>query len=374
LEAIDSFHPVRPRGLSLERIVLAKGSVATPARKRFVDAICALYPEAAVVEAPGLPHNKIAFGETPWDGARQAKGKRTLVFGVHQSAVRFSEEADNACPNYWHHSPTGYCFYGCSYCFLAGTPGVWHSPSIKIYVNINEIMSQIDLVARRLAAPTAFHVGKLQDALSLDPLTGYSERLVPFFARHPYARQIALTKTAEVDRLLPLEHRANTIVSWSLNPQKIIDLFEEQTPSLTERLAAMQRCAARGYPVRAEVMPLIPIPDWQAEYQSFIGRLLAAAPIRRLTLGGVCSYPKARRLLEQKLGRRNAISANLANGASADGRLRYPPALRIAMYSHIIQITKELRPELPIALCLEEKPIWEAVGLEANIGRCNCAL
>jgi len=60
-------------------------------------------------------------------------GKKTLVFGVHKSALRFSGEDGNTCPNYWHFSPYGFCPYDCQYCYLAGTPGVRFSPTVKIF-------------------------------------------------------------------------------------------------------------------------------------------------------------------------------------------------------------------------------------------------
>ena len=79
------------------------------------------------------------------------------------------------------------------------------SPTVKIYVNIDRMVRRIDQTANRLAKPTAFYLGKLQDGLALDPLTAYSTVLVPFFARHEFARQVILTKSAEVHRLMELD-------------------------------------------------------------------------------------------------------------------------------------------------------------------------
>src|SRR3990172_5513662 len=44
------YEPVRPAFFEVERIYLARGSIATAERKRFVERICALYPEAPVEE------------------------------------------------------------------------------------------------------------------------------------------------------------------------------------------------------------------------------------------------------------------------------------------------------------------------------------
>jgi hypothetical protein len=267
-EALPVRHlPRRPNHLHVSRIYPAKGSLATPERAHFVERICALYPDAERIECPDTPHNRINLGVAD-PLARHRLGKRTLVFGEHKSAVRFSEEEGNTCPNYWHFSPYGFCFYGCGYCYLAGTAGVWFSPTVKIYVNLPEILEGIDRAASRLARPTAFYLGKLQDGLALDPLTGYSGLLVPFFGRHRYARQVILTKSADVDRLIGLDHGGRTILSWSLLPPEVAPRFEANVPSAEDRIAAMKRCVEAGYPVRAVLMPLIPVDGWGGAHGS----------------------------------------------------------------------------------------------------------
>ena len=170
--ADDRFGQYLPQAAPLfcpSRIVLAKGSDRTNDRRDLAERICAAYPQVEVTEAFGVPHNRVDLGET--DPLRlHHRGKQTLVLGEHQSAVRFSEEGGNACPNYWHFSPYGFCPYGCHYCYLAGTPGVWFSPTVKIFLNLLEILAEVDRTAIQLGRPTAFYLGKLQDGLALEPL------------------------------------------------------------------------------------------------------------------------------------------------------------------------------------------------------------
>jgi spore photoproduct lyase len=369
------YEPVCPNHMEVSRIYLAKGSVSTPERRRFVERICCLYPEAGVNERLDTPHNRIELNGTSALTLHHA-GKKTLVFGELKSAVRFSQEEGNTCPNYWHFSPYGFCPYGCKYCYLAGTQGVKFSPTVKIYVNLPEVLDEIDRTARHLGKPTSFYIGKLQDPLALDPLTAYSTVLVPFFAEHPYARLAFLTKSVNVDRLLELEHRGHAILSWSVNPPDICEMFEENVPSMNERLETMCRVASVGYPVRAVIMPIIPIDGWQDIYTTFTRRLLEAVPIQRLTLGGICIYRGARKLMEQKIGSSNPISNNIEDASlkTGDGRARYSQALRREAYSIIIKAARRLRAGLELALCLEEQELWKNLGLEGNIGQCNCVL
>jgi spore photoproduct lyase len=369
------YKPVRPAHFQPSQIYLTKGSMATLERRQFVERICALYPEARISERFDTSHHQLELGIRDPLSLHRA-GKQTLVFGELTSAVRFAEEEGNACPNYWHFSPYGFCPYDCKYCYLAGTPGVKFSPSVKIYVNLPEMLRQINIIAQKLSTPTAFYLGKLQDSLALDSLTAYSTVLVPFFAEHPWARLTLLTKSAYVDRLLELDHRGHSILSWSVNPPEVSTMFEENVPTIEERLDAMRRVSERGYPVRAIMMPIIPIDGWQEFYSAFTTRLLETVPIQRLTLGGICIYRSARDLMERKIGARNVVSDHIdrASPKAEDGRARYPRRLRHRVYSLIIQSARRVRPDLDIALCLEEQVLWESTGLVANMGRCNCQL
>ena len=357
------------------RIVLAKGSNRTEARRRLAQGICAAYPEVQVVEAFDVPHNRVELGETD-PLLLHERGKHTLVLAEHRSAVRFSDEGGNACPNYWHFSPYGFCPYGCHYCYLAGTPGVWFSPTVKVFLNLGEILAEVDRTATQLGRPTAFYLGKLQDGLALEPLSGYARTMIPLFARHPYARMVVLTKSADVENLLDLDHAGRTILSWTVNAPEVVRHFERDTPAVTARLDAMRRCAQVGYSVRAVVMPVIPLADWQAVYGRFIVALLESLPLSRITLGSICSYPQAQRLMELKLGKENAVSALLDRGPakSDDGRLRFSRFTREEVYRYLVECIRRQRPELEIGLCLEDEAMFASLELQESIGRCNCVL
>ncbi|UCD09337.1 MAG: hypothetical protein JSU79_01455 [Dehalococcoidales bacterium] len=369
------YTPVRPEHLEISRIFLAKGSTTTLERRTFAERILSLYPGEKIIDCPDIPHNRIKLEEEDSLILHQT-GKKTLVFGELKSAVRFSQEQGNSCPNYWHFSPYGFCPFGCKYCYLTGTQGVKFSPTVKIYVNLPEMINEIDRISMRLGKPTSFYIGKLQDPLALDPLTAFSGIMIPFFAKHPFARLTLLTKSNNVDSLLDVEHRGNTILSWSVNPPEICAEFEENVPSMDERLDAMDRVASVGYPVRAVMMPVIPVNEWHEVYKKFTIRLLKEIPIQRLTIGGICIYQSARNLMERKLGVHNPITENIVNniGKLGDGRARYSRELREEVYSTLIKTVRQVRPDLDIALCLEEIQVWKNLGLERNLGRCNCIL
>jgi len=136
----------------------------------------------------------------------------------------------------------------------------------------------------------------------------------------------------------------------------------------------MQNCADAGYPVRAVIMPIIPIEGWQDVYTAFLKALLGSVRLERITLGQICSYSAALRLTERKLGSKNPISTQLEKRKSPDGRIRFPFNLRVAVYRHLINVIKQFQPKLRIGLCMEESRTFEALDMKSAIGLCNCVL
>ena len=151
--------------------------------------------------------------------------------------------------------------------------------------------------------------------------------------------------------------------------------FESGTPSPADRIGAMRCCAAAGYRVRAVIMPILPVPQWREAYAGLLRDLLAMVPIERITLGSLCSFPNAIRLMEDKLGRDNEISSQLSNDRqSADGRYRFPTNVRVDCYRCLLEVVRKIRPDLTVSLCLEEQPVFRKLRLEASMGKCNCVL
>jgi len=364
----------RAEGLAFspERIILTRGSLATGARRRFVEAICRVFRSARVVEALDRNHMRLGGFLPRGDGARRQAGRRTLVVGAIANPLRLSQERGVVCPNYFHFSTTGYCPYGCAYCYLAGSCSTVVAPVLKVFVNLEDVLEAISRRARTLSRPRSFYLGKLQDALALDPLTGFSRVLVRFFAEQPRARLVMLTKSDCVDNLLGVEHGGNTAVSWSVNPREVCREFESGAPALARRLAAARACQEAGYKVRFVIMPVLPVSDWRRAYSELIATLSNGIEPQRLTIGGICSYPGALRLTRRALGADNLVNRTVQGAPSADGRRRFPRELRVALYRHILEEAAARMPRVPVALCLEEAEVWRAVGLDPAPPACNC--
>ncbi|MFC1737009.1 radical SAM protein [Candidatus Hydrogenedentota bacterium] len=337
-----NYTPTPPDHFPVERIILTKGSVSTSERAEFVRRVCDVYPGVPVEEMLDIPHNRVDLGEK--DPARlQEKGKRTLVFGELgvANAVQCNESEHLCCPYRWFFSVYGHCPYGCRYCYLSATPGVWFSPTVKIYVNLPEILCEMQRHVRCLEEPSVFYLGKFQDGLALDSLTAYSTVLVPFFAKQKHARLNIQTKSVSVERLLNLEHEGNTTLIWTLNPPEIARLYEINAPAVTERLDAMARCAERAYPVWSIIEPVIPHGNWEEMYTDLVSDLLQRMPVQRLALGGISLCDRSLSLLEKRMGERNVISCSLLRSRESE-TMYYRPGIFDGLFRRILDIAKEI--------------------------------
>ena len=76
-EPVEDYLPRPAPMFQPSRIVLAKGSNRTQSHRRLAERICAAYPDAEIVEAFGIPHNRVDLGET--DPLRlHDRGKQTF--------------------------------------------------------------------------------------------------------------------------------------------------------------------------------------------------------------------------------------------------------------------------------------------------------
>jgi len=347
----SGYGPRRVKAFDAERIVLAKGSLDTPERERFVRGICEVYTGVPVVERLAVAHNRIEVpGSEPVE--RIKRGKRTLVLGElnPKNAVWRYGPRSTVYDHEWCFSVYGFCPYNCAYCYLGAVPGIWYSPAVRIYVNLPEIVSAIDRQATAVGRPVTFYLGTLQDGLALDPLTAYSTVLIPFFAGHRYARTFIQTKSADVRRLLDLEHNGHTVVSWTLSPREIAERFETNAPRVDARIEAMERCANAGYAVCVNLIPVVPYGDWESLYIDLVHEVLERVPLRRLALGGPCMKRNSIGLLEARLGKDNPISRHLAKQSARNGeeQLFYPTGFCNQLFRRIADVAKRIGACRPV--------------------------
>jgi len=267
------------------------------------------------------------------------------------------------CPHFYILAHANGCIYRCAYCYLQLT--FRGKVQAVVFSNRDQLLAEVDAFLAR-EDPSALNAGELADALALDGETGLSRELVPRFARQDRHTLILLTKSANVDNLLDLEHGGRTVVSFSVNADEVAARYEVGSPPPAARVAAGKRAAAAGYPVRFRIDPIIPVPGWEEAYGRLLARILEEPLPGRITLGSLRFFPNVR-TYARKLGRDESVFAYGTERTAADGRFRLPLDQRV----HVYRTIKALIPDqVEVGLCKETDACHDALGTGDVV--CNC--
>ena len=222
------------------------------------------------------------------------------------------------------------------------------------YVNVEDLLGELEEVFtqypdRNFRGGT----GELTDSLALDAIVPYTAYLLPFFNQQSNAVLELKTKSDQIANLLDHSDPTNIIVSWSLNPQTVIDLEEKGTTSLVQRLEAAKACLDKCYRIGFHFDPIILIPGWENAYLQLVNMLCDTIPIAKVEWVSLGSF-RYRPSLQTHL----FTSEHLP---SKDGKFRYLRPLRNRAYETIRGYLKSRSEELNIYLCMETREIWEGV-------------
>lgn len=305
-------------------------------------------------------------------------GKRILMIGQASSFVgRFDGRLGSnvhCCPYYKLVPVSNGCPFYCTYCYLAYVYRKF-APYIKININIETMFRQIRKALSDTDGNVSFNMGEMLDSLALDHITNLTTRLVPIFAGFKRAFLMLLTKSNNIDNLLAVEPNHQTVVSWSLNSQPVIEQYELGTANLDERVEAARLCQKRGYRIRFRIDPEILYPDWREGYADLVQKALIAVKPENITLGMLRLLPGHFHLASGAYGdrARELWSHNFVRGAS-DGKLRYPPKLRVEFYTFVIDAIRSFDKDVSISLCRETPEIWSIFKDRCRRRKCNCVV
>ncbi|MEK9629746.1 MAG: radical SAM protein [Nitrospinota bacterium] len=292
------------------------------------------------------------------------EGKKNLVLSRFNGS--FLKKCPGASPgmvccNYYVVNLSKNCIYDCSYCFLQDF--LSNNPLQVAYVNIEDLLQELEEVFTQFP-DRAFRVGtgEITDSLALDTLVPYTQFLVPFFNKQKNAVLELKTKSDRVENLLDQPDPTNVIVSWSINPQQVINLEEKGTPGLENRLNAARLCVEKGYRVGFHMDPIILIPGWENAYRELVEILFDYIPASQMEWVSLGSF-RYRSSLKPVIKSRHPETL-LFTGEhmpGKDGKYRYLRPLRNKAYDTVRGYLQEKSSELSIYLCMETKEIWEGV-------------
>jgi spore photoproduct lyase len=265
------------------------------------------------------------------------------------------------CCNYFVINFASNCPMDCSYCYLQEY--LAHNAALKVFANVGDLLSEADeMLNKHRRYFFRIGTGEITDSLILDPYIGFTREIVPFFAQQPNVLLELKTKSNCVEDLLRLDPKDRIVVSWSMNPQTVIDAEEHGTASLLERLQAARLCQDAGYRLGFHFDPMIEYPDWEKDYEELIEQLFTTVDWRRiswLSMGVLRNTPGLKRAMRERLTRTRLLAAEQV--PNPDGKLRYFQPLRIEMYRNMLSWIRRSAPTVKVYLCMESKHVWEQV-------------
>lgn len=322
---------------------------------------------------PGVPF-EIIEDSKPLVEAIKAKpdptgeGKRYLLLKKDKgrSFKPFPEsEPYLSCDYFTLHVEEG-CNLECSYCILQA---YLTNPFLTIYVNIEEMLANLQDILD--ANPHRFFrigTGQLADSLSLDPITGFSETLVPFFAKQRNAMLELKTKSNAIDALLTLKPEGKAIVSWSMNSEKVQREEEHKCATMDERLDAAAKVIAAGYRAGFHFDPVIDYPGWENDYGAAIKKLFSRIPeksVAWISIGCLRFMPELKPVMQSRFPKSQLPLGEWITGM--DGKMRYFKPRRVEIYKKMVEMIRGQAPEVTLYLSMESPEVWRKVfGTEMN--------
>ena len=336
-----------------EEVVVERGSEASPIFRnlqRTLPQVSFRFVDDIVAENRNSAHR---FGA--------AKKKLFLTRHKGEFLKKCPGSEGQVCCNYFVINFASNCPMDCSYCYLQEY--LAQNPALKVFSNVDDLLLEADeLLTKHRQFFFRIGTGEITDSLALDPYIGFAREVVPFFAEQPNVLLELKTKSDCVDGLLALDPKGRVVVSWSMNPQPVIELDEHRTASFEERLGAARRCQDAGYRLGFHFDPMVEYPGWEKDYEEMVDHIFATIDWRRVSwfsMGVLRNTPGLKRTMRDRFPRTSLLTGEQV--LCPDGKLRYFQPLRVQMYREMLGWIRRAAPTAKIYLCMESKEVWKQV-------------
>lgn len=259
------------------------------------------------------------------------------------------------CCNYHVADAVEGCPFDCSYCILQSYLN--HS-YIKVYGDVDAIASEIRTLGET-GRKVRLGTGELSDSLALDNVLGLSGFLLPVVNEYDNIQFELKTKSANVSRLFGLNPK-NVVVSWSLNPERVIKAEEHGAAPLSARLKAAREVSQYGYGVSFHFDPVIYYEGFEKDYDELIESLAAHVDESAVQFISVSTFrfiPELLSSVRDKFGGSLLLKGDY--GRSPDGKMRYFKPLRAHMLRSVTSSIRKRWKNAFIYFCMEHSSTWE---------------
>lgn len=311
--------------------------------------------ERQTVEASDIRHMEPGAGFPIPQGE-----KKTLILFRYPGSFLKSCQGSGAdvCCDYFTLNCVWNCHLECTYCVLQS---YLNGGAIVVCTNFGDLEREVrETLAQSPKRIFRIGTGELGDSLAVDPLTGFSRRLVSLFANLPNGYLELKTKSDCVSNLEGLDHRGHTIVSWSMNSESVCRREESGAAKLQERLAAAVKCRDWGYRLGFHFDPIVYDEDWETGYRESVRSIFRSvdpASVAWISLGALRFPPNLIGRVKKRFPDSRIPYGEFVPGHH--GKLRYFRPIREEMYRKMISWIREDAPQVAVYLCMESVPVWK---------------
>jgi len=247
------------------------------------------------------------------------------------------------------------CSLGCSYCSIQN---FYDSKHIPVDENLHEKLQSITLNPQK-----RYHIGSGQssDSLLLGNKNGVLDAQFDFARNNPNIVLELKTKSKNITWLLEANVPKNVFVSWSLNPQIIIENEEHLTASENDRLRAARTAADKGIRIGFHFHPMVYYDSWRDDYEQLIGRVLSTfSPdeVALVSFGTLTFTKPVVNNLRLKGVQSKVLQIPMEDAA---GKLSYPFHIKEEMFTTAWEAFLQWRDQVFFYFCMEDRKLWESV-------------
>ena len=171
--------------------------------------------------------------------------------------------------NVFYNTPILNCLYNCDYCFLQG---MYPSGNIVIFVNEDDFMNTIDEKLKHFKKTREMMVVSISyntDILAMENLLPIAKHWIEYASQKKNLIIEIRTKSSLFTTIKNIPPNNNILLSWTISPQIISQLYEHNAPPLDRRISAIKSAIDKGWKVRLCFDPVIIIKEWREIYTEF---------------------------------------------------------------------------------------------------------
>lgn len=250
------------------------------------------------------------------------------------------------------------CPFDCHYCFLQFYLNFYVN---TLYVNVIDRLQEKENFFRNLKNYLRIGTGEFTDSLVFDDIICYSTYLIDFFEKYKNVVLELKTKSNKIENLLNQKKMSQTVISYSLNTDRIIENIEKKTIPLDERILCLKKISDCGYNVGFHFDPLIVYENCLKEYDEMLTKIFDAnineKKIVWISLGAFRYNSRLKPIVFERFNDIDLFTGEFVQ--CADEKYRYFQKIRIDMYNFIIKKIRHKYKKVFLYLCMESSSVWK---------------